>query len=60
MIAPPPPFPRAIALSDPFGTDAVDFDTDHFLSRVMVNVKALLSPQSEFPNIQLDAPSLDN
>jgi len=49
----------AIALSDPFGTDAVDFDTDHLLSRIMVNVKALLSPQSDYIPEMLEAPSLD-
>eukprot|EP00326_Haptolina_ericina_P027708 CAMPEP_0181201048 /NCGR_PEP_ID=MMETSP1096-20121128/18099_1 /TAXON_ID=156174 ORGANISM="Chrysochromulina ericina, Strain CCMP281" /NCGR_SAMPLE_ID=MMETSP1096 /ASSEMBLY_ACC=CAM_ASM_000453 /LENGTH=304 /DNA_ID=CAMNT_0023291465 /DNA_START=143 /DNA_END=1057 /DNA_ORIENTATION=- len=47
----------AIMLSDPFGNDAVDFDTDLFMSRMMVNVKALLSPQGDYHGEVMEVPS---
>ena len=34
----------AVALSDPFGMDAVDFETDVFMARIMINTKELTVP----------------
>jgi len=33
----------AVALSDPFGLDSVDFETDTFMSKMMLNTKELIS-----------------
>ncbi len=38
----------AIALSDPFGMDAVDFETDVFMARIMINTKELISRQANY------------
>lgn len=38
----------AIALSDPFGMDPVDFETDVFMARIMINTKELISRQATY------------
>merc|ERR1719326_475612 len=38
----------AIALSDPFGMDPVDFETDVFMARIMINTKELISRQANY------------
>ena len=38
----------AIALSDPFGMDPVDFETDVFMARIMINTKELISRQASY------------
>jgi len=38
----------AIALADPFGMDAVDFETDVFMARIMINTKELISRQAMY------------
>ena len=38
----------AVALSDPFGGDAVDFEVDVFLANILANTKALISPDAAF------------
>jgi len=47
-------------LSDPFGNDAVDFDVDAFMARIMLNVRALLSPQADYVPQKLECPPLDS
>jgi len=44
----------AVSLTNPFGQDAVDFDVDHFMGRMMLNVKALLSRQAEYVPQELE------
>lgn len=46
-------------LSDPFGSDAIDFDVDEFMARIMLNVRALLSPQADYDPQELQCPPLD-
>lgn len=51
----------SVALSDPFGMDAVDFETDVFMARIMINTKELISRQANYvpklmplpPDVQL-------
>ena len=38
----------SVALSDPFGMDAVDFETDVFMARIMINTKELISRQANY------------
>ena len=38
----------AVALSDPFGMDPVDFETDIFMARIMINTKELISRQAVY------------
>ena len=38
----------AVALADPFGMDAVDFETDVFMARIMINTKELISRQANY------------
>jgi len=53
----------SVALSDPFGMDAVDFETDVFMARIMINTKELISRQANYvpklmplpPDVQLTA-----
>jgi len=37
----------SIAISDPFGGDAVDFETDQYMAALLANTKALLTQRSE-------------
>ena len=38
----------AVALSDPFGMDPVDFETDVFMARIMINTKELISRSANY------------
>ena len=38
----------AVAISDPFGMDAVDFETDVFMARIMMNTKELIARQANY------------
>jgi predicted membrane chloride channel (bestrophin family) len=38
----------SISLSNPFGMDAVDFETDVFMARIMINTKELISRQANY------------
>ena len=47
----------AVALSDPFGGDAVDFEVDLFLANILANTKALISNEAHFsPGTKMPAP----
>ena len=41
----------AVALSDPFGADDVDFDTELYMASMLANVKAQITPEAEPPNV---------
>ena len=46
----------AVSLADPFGTDAIDFDTDYFLSRILSQAKALIDPSAAYKPTSLPFP----
>ena len=47
----------AVALSDPFGGDDVDFDTASFMQQILNNTKALISRDAVFkPGTNLECP----
>jgi len=47
----------AVALSDPFGGDAVDFEVDIFLANILANSKALISDDATFvPGTRMPPP----
>jgi len=48
----------AIALSDPFGMDPVDFETDVFMARIMINTKELISRQANFVPREMPLPAM--
>jgi len=48
----------AIALSDPFGMDPVDFETDVFMARIMINTKELISRQATYTPKDLPPPEM--
>ena len=48
----------AIALSDPFGMDAVDFETDVFMARIMINTKELISRQASYVPRDMAMPAM--
>ena len=48
----------AIALSDPFGMDAVDFETDVFMARIMINTKELISRQANYVRTEMPLPAM--
>jgi len=48
----------AIALSDPFGMDAVDFETDVFMARIMINTKELISRQATYVPTAMPLPPM--
>merc|ERR1740138_425641 len=48
----------AIALSDPFGMDAVDFETDVFMARIMINTKELISRQANYVPKEMPLPEM--
>jgi len=49
----------AIALSDPFGMDAVDFETDVFMARIMINTKELISRQASYVAREMPLPPMN-
>ena len=49
----------AIALSDPFGMDPVDFETDVFMARIMINTKELIARQATYVPQQLALPKMN-
>ena len=49
----------AVALSDPFGNEAVHFDCDHFMARIMLNVKSIVSPEATYSRQTVDIPKED-
>merc|ERR1719326_603002 len=48
----------AIALSDPFGMDPVDFETDVFMARIMINTKELISRQATYVPREMPLPAM--
>jgi len=48
----------AIALSDPFGMDAVDFETDVFMARIMINTKELISRSANYVPKEMPLPPM--
>ena len=48
----------ALALSDPFGMDAVDFETDVFMARIMINTKELISRQANYVPKEMPLPQM--
>ena len=48
----------AIALSDPFGMDPVDFETDVFMARIMINTKELIARQATYVPKELPLPPM--
>jgi len=52
----------AVALSDPFGGDAVDFEVDIFLANILANTKALISNEAIFSpgTVMPPPPDMDN
>jgi len=51
----------AVALSDPFGGDAVDFDVDLFLANILSNTRALIAKDAAFqPGTRMPCPPLGN
>merc|ERR1719482_1158661 len=48
----------AIALSDPFGMDAVDFETDVFMARIMINTKELIARQATYVPKEMPLPPM--
>ena len=47
----------AVALSDPFGGDDVDFNADVFMASMLANTKAMISPSADY--VSTDLSSLD-
>jgi len=50
----------AIALSDPFGMDAVDFETDVFMARIMINTKELIARQATYVPKEMPLPPMNS
>jgi len=48
----------AVALSDPFGGDDVDFNVDVYMASMLANTKAMISESSNYVPASLDAPSM--
>ena len=49
----------AVALADPFGGDAVDFDVDLFLANILSNARALIAKDAAFqPGTHMPCPPL--
>merc|ERR1719161_48053 len=48
----------ALALSDPFGMDPVDFETDVFMARIMINTKELISRQANYVKQEMPLPQM--
>ena len=46
-----------VALSDPFGGDDVDFDTDAFMAGVLNNTKALITNAAAYKSTPLKFPA---
>ena len=38
----------AVSLSDPFGGDDVDFETENYMAAVLANTKAIISPGADY------------
>merc|ERR1719230_2192877 len=49
----------AIALSDPFGMDPVDFETDVFMARIMINTKELIARQANYVPKEMPLPKMN-
>ena len=49
----------AIALSDPFGMDPVDFETDVFMARIMINTKELIAKSATYVPQELPLPPMN-
>jgi len=49
----------AVALSDPFGMDAVDFETDVFMARIMINTKELIARQATYVPKEMPLPPMN-
>lgn len=49
----------AVALSDPFGMDAVDFETDVFMARIMINTKELIARQATYVAKEMPLPPMN-
>ena len=39
--------------------DAIDFDVDDFMARIMMNVRSLLSPQANYEPRMIECPAID-
>jgi len=48
----------AVALSDPFGGDDVDFNVDIFMASMLANAKAMISPSADYVSTALKLPSM--
>jgi len=48
----------AVALSDPFGGDDVDFNVDVFMASMLANTKAMLAPSADYVSSSLKVPSM--
>ena len=49
----------AVALADPFGGDAADFDVDLFLANILSNARALIAKDAAFqPGTHMPCPPL--
>merc|ERR1719446_1940187 len=48
----------AVALSDPFGGDDVDFAVDAFMAAILSNTKAMISPAADYASTPLKLPSM--
>ena len=48
----------AVYLSDPFGTDPVDFETDVFMARIMLNTKAMVSRDATYKRQHMQMPPI--
>jgi len=43
----------AVALSDPFGGDDVDFETEVYMANMLANTKAMISPSADYTPLML-------
>ena len=43
----------AVALSDPFGGDDVDFETETYMAQMLASTMSLISAESDSPGIYL-------
>ena len=48
----------AVALSDPFGGDDVDFNVDVFMASMLANTKAMIAPSADYVSTSLNQPSM--
>eukprot|EP00326_Haptolina_ericina_P016419 CAMPEP_0181193606 /NCGR_PEP_ID=MMETSP1096-20121128/13907_1 /TAXON_ID=156174 ORGANISM="Chrysochromulina ericina, Strain CCMP281" /NCGR_SAMPLE_ID=MMETSP1096 /ASSEMBLY_ACC=CAM_ASM_000453 /LENGTH=333 /DNA_ID=CAMNT_0023283081 /DNA_START=57 /DNA_END=1058 /DNA_ORIENTATION=- len=48
----------AVALSDPFGGDDVDFNIDIFMAAMLANTKAMIAPSADYVSDTLEPPSM--